>query len=206
VIITFLFLPLAKKLGGKLDVVSYHDEVEGEFRLKLIHDSRLFIIHLTFQYISVQGRKTHHTASVCVCTLSSLCVCFSVAKGKPPGAPSEILASETDRTYVVLSWKAPAYSSRAPMWYYIEKVTQHPTVPNTAGNRPTLFTRSGLKEQDHTVCIPANLSPFGEIHRFEIEIGHPSESCFGVGGVNWPAGVYKIGVRHGENAVWCSSQ
>ncbi|TNN55141.1 Myomesin-2 [Liparis tanakae] len=61
----------AKKLGGKLDVVSYHDEVE--------------------------------------------------AKGKPPGAPSDILASETDRTYVVLSWKAPAYSSRAPMWYYIEK-------------------------------------------------------------------------------------
>lgn len=66
VIITFLFLPIVKKLGGKLDVVSYHDEVEGEFRLKLIHDSRLFIIHLTFQYISVQGRKTHHTASVCV--------------------------------------------------------------------------------------------------------------------------------------------
>lgn len=31
-------------------------------------------------------------------------------------------ASETDRTYVVLSWKAPAYSSKAPMWYYIEKV------------------------------------------------------------------------------------
>jgi len=26
-------------------------------------------------------------------------------------------------------------------------------------------------------CIPANLSPFGEIHRFEIKIGHPSESC-----------------------------
>jgi len=24
---------------------------------------------------------------------------------------------------------------------------------------------------------PANLSPFGEIHRFEIKIGHPSESC-----------------------------
>lgn len=27
----FLYLPVAKKLGGKLDVVSYHDEVEGEF-------------------------------------------------------------------------------------------------------------------------------------------------------------------------------
>jgi len=25
--------------------------------------------------------------------------------------------------------------------------------------------------------IPANLSPFGEIHRFEIKIGHPRESC-----------------------------
>ncbi|XP_074469507.1 myomesin-2 isoform X3 [Sebastes fasciatus] len=61
----------AKKLGGKLDVVSYHDEVEAE--------------------------------------------------GKPPGAPSGMFASETDRTYVVLSWKAPAYSSSAPMWYYLEK-------------------------------------------------------------------------------------
>lgn len=61
----------AKKLGGKLDVVSYHDDVEAE--------------------------------------------------GKPPGKPSGIYASETDRTYVVLSWKAPAYFSKAPMWYYIEK-------------------------------------------------------------------------------------
>uniref|UniRef100_A0AAQ5XNH5 Myomesin 2a n=1 Tax=Amphiprion ocellaris TaxID=80972 RepID=A0AAQ5XNH5_AMPOC len=61
----------AKKLGGKLDVVSYHDEVEAD--------------------------------------------------GKPPGVPSGMYASETDRTYVVLSWKAPAYSSTAPMWYYIEK-------------------------------------------------------------------------------------
>lgn len=60
-----------KKLGGKLEVVSYHDEMEDE--------------------------------------------------GKPPAAPTAIHASETDRTYVVLSWKAPAYSSRAPMWYYIEK-------------------------------------------------------------------------------------
>ncbi|XP_071397105.1 myomesin-2 [Centroberyx affinis] len=61
----------AMKLGGKLDVVSYHDDLEAE--------------------------------------------------GKPPGAPSGMYASETDRTYVVLSWKAPAYSSKAPMWYYIEK-------------------------------------------------------------------------------------
>ncbi|XP_010794773.1 myomesin-2 [Notothenia coriiceps] len=61
----------AKRLGGNLDVVSYHDEVEAE--------------------------------------------------GKPPGAASGMCASETDRTYVVLSWKAPAYSSKAPMWYYIEK-------------------------------------------------------------------------------------
>uniref|UniRef100_A0A4W6CN74 Myomesin 2 n=1 Tax=Lates calcarifer TaxID=8187 RepID=A0A4W6CN74_LATCA len=63
----------AKKLGGKLDVVSYHDEVEGGFLIK------------------------------------------------PPGAPSGISVSEIDRTYVVLSWKAPAYFSSAPMWYYIEK-------------------------------------------------------------------------------------
>jgi len=64
------------------------------------------------------------------------------------------------------------------------------------------------------LCIPANLSPFGEIHRFEIKIGHPSESCRSEeflfwgsgGGVNWPAGVYEIAVRHGENVKWCSSQ
>uniref|UniRef100_A0A8C5FEX9 Myomesin 2 n=1 Tax=Gadus morhua TaxID=8049 RepID=A0A8C5FEX9_GADMO len=45
----------------------------------------------------------------------------SMPEGKPPGVSSGIYASETDRTYVVLSWKAPAYSSKAPMWYYIEK-------------------------------------------------------------------------------------
>ncbi|XP_061621977.1 myomesin-2 isoform X2 [Phyllopteryx taeniolatus] len=60
-----------KKLGGRLDVVSYHDEVEAE--------------------------------------------------GKPPGSPSGIYASETDRTYIVVSWKSPAKASKAPMWYYIEK-------------------------------------------------------------------------------------
>ncbi|KAM6943350.1 M-protein, striated muscle [Xenentodon cancila] len=61
----------AKKLGGKLGVVSYHDDVEAE--------------------------------------------------GTPPGAPSGVHACEIDRTYVVLSWKAPGYSGKAPMWYYIEK-------------------------------------------------------------------------------------
>uniref|UniRef100_A0A8C9Z9K2 Myomesin 2 n=1 Tax=Sander lucioperca TaxID=283035 RepID=A0A8C9Z9K2_SANLU len=49
-----------ERLHGKLDVVSYHDDVEAD--------------------------------------------------GKPPGAPSGIYASETDRTYVVLSWKCMADS------------------------------------------------------------------------------------------------
>lgn len=48
---------------------------------------------------------------------------YSPEEGKPPGAPSGIRVSEIDRTYVVLSWKAPAYGGKAPMWYYIEKVT-----------------------------------------------------------------------------------
>lgn len=61
----------AMKLGGKLDVVTYHDEFEAE--------------------------------------------------GKAPEAPSNVYASETDRTYVVLSWSAPVYHGKAPMWYYIEK-------------------------------------------------------------------------------------
>uniref|UniRef100_W5K8Y1 Myomesin 2 n=1 Tax=Astyanax mexicanus TaxID=7994 RepID=W5K8Y1_ASTMX len=61
----------AMRLGGKLDVVTYHDDLEAE--------------------------------------------------GKAPEAPSNVYASETDRTYVVLSWSAPAYHGKAPMWYYIEK-------------------------------------------------------------------------------------
>uniref|UniRef100_A0A9J8A891 Myomesin 2 n=1 Tax=Cyprinus carpio carpio TaxID=630221 RepID=A0A9J8A891_CYPCA len=44
-------------------------------------------------------------------------------EGKAPGPPSKVCASETDRTYVVLSWVPPVYHSKAPMWYYIEKVT-----------------------------------------------------------------------------------
>lgn len=97
----FLNLCVARKLGGKADFVSYHDEVEGEFLLK----------------------QAHYEDNI-MCLLNNLpvCVCFCVAEGKPPAAPTGIHASETDRTYVVLSWKAPAYSSKAPMWYYIEKV------------------------------------------------------------------------------------
>lgn len=49
-------------------------------------------------------------------------VFLCVAEGKPPAPPTGIDASETDRMYVVLRWNAPAYSSKAPMWYYIEKV------------------------------------------------------------------------------------
>ncbi|TRY90325.1 hypothetical protein DNTS_018623, partial [Danionella cerebrum] len=44
------------------------------------------------------------------------------AEGKAPGPPSKVSASETDRTYVVLSWVPPVYHSKAPMWYYIEKL------------------------------------------------------------------------------------
>ncbi|CAB1338542.1 unnamed protein product [Coregonus sp. 'balchen'] len=61
----------AVMLGGKLDVVTYHDDVED-------------------------GKKV-------------------------PGTPSKLRASETDRTYVVLSWKPAPYHGRAPVWYYIEK-------------------------------------------------------------------------------------
>uniref|UniRef100_A0A674F2I6 Myomesin 2 n=1 Tax=Salmo trutta TaxID=8032 RepID=A0A674F2I6_SALTR len=40
---------------------------------------------------------------------------------KVPGTPSKLHAPETDRTYVVLSWKPAPYHGRAPVWYYIEK-------------------------------------------------------------------------------------
>jgi len=68
----------------------------------------------------------HACVHTCLCAWSwrfsiSGCLAFA-AEGTPPGSPSGIYASETDRTYVVLSWKASAYSSKAPMWYYIEKV------------------------------------------------------------------------------------
>ncbi|KAK2853012.1 hypothetical protein Q7C36_008213 [Tachysurus vachellii] len=61
----------ATRLGGKLAVVTYHDDLEAE--------------------------------------------------GVAPGAPSKVYASETDRTYIVLSWTPPEYHDKAPMWYYIEK-------------------------------------------------------------------------------------
>ncbi|XP_063047448.1 myomesin-2 [Engraulis encrasicolus] len=61
----------ATKLGGKLDVVTYHDDLEAD--------------------------------------------------GAAPGVPTNVRVSEADRTYVVLKWTAPAYSSRAPMWYHLEK-------------------------------------------------------------------------------------
>ena len=36
--------------------------------------------------------------------------------------PTEVHASEINRTYVVLSWKPPSLRGRAPLWYLIEKV------------------------------------------------------------------------------------
>lgn len=101
------------------------------------------------QYIFLYRKET-----VVASLLHLLCVGFSAAEGKPPGAASGIHASEIDRTYVVLSWRAPAYFSKAPMWYYIEKVTWS-TVNDGSCNRPTALSvwkcRSGLKEQDKTL-------------------------------------------------------
>lgn len=93
-----LLLPVAKKLGGKLEVVSFDEDLEGE----------------------CVGHEPPWSWTQSVETEQGVCGC--AAEGKPPAAPAGLYASETDRTYVVLSWKAPAYSSKAPMWYYIEKV------------------------------------------------------------------------------------
>ncbi|KAG5279038.1 hypothetical protein AALO_G00105430 [Alosa alosa] len=38
-----------------------------------------------------------------------------------PGPPSDVHASEINKTYVVLSWMPPSPSGRAPLWYLIEK-------------------------------------------------------------------------------------
>jgi len=49
--------------------------------------------------------------------------------------------------------------------------------------------RFQIKPECQTVnFIPANLSPFGEIHRFEIKIGHPRESCRSEGFFFWARG------------------
>lgn len=71
----------------------------------------------------LEGECLGHEPPLVEDTRSLINVCRA-AEGKPPAAPAGVYASETDRTYVVLSWKAPAYSSKAPMWYYIEKVLQ----------------------------------------------------------------------------------
>lgn len=80
-------------------------------------------VHSSVQTVppSIMSNLSVKRVYFCVC----VCVFSCVDEGKPPAAPTAIYASETDRTYVVLSWKAPAYSSRAPMWYYIEKVMPH---------------------------------------------------------------------------------
>ncbi|XP_065106518.1 myomesin-2 isoform X1 [Paramisgurnus dabryanus] len=62
----------ALQLGGRLDIVTYYDDLEAE--------------------------------------------------GKAPGPASNVCVIETDRTYVVLTWVAPVYHGKAPMWYYIEKL------------------------------------------------------------------------------------
>ncbi|KAI4900076.1 hypothetical protein NFI96_019252 [Prochilodus magdalenae] len=87
----------ATRLGGKLDVVSYHDDLEGSVRF-------LLIVEYYFESRTDDIGRT-----------------FPRAEGNAPGAPSNVYASETDRTYVVLSWKPPVYHGKAPMWYYIEK-------------------------------------------------------------------------------------
>lgn len=42
------FPPVAKKLGGSLDVVSYHDEVEGSFLAKVKHLSISILYDLRY--------------------------------------------------------------------------------------------------------------------------------------------------------------
>uniref|UniRef100_A0A7N6AKZ2 Myomesin 2 n=1 Tax=Anabas testudineus TaxID=64144 RepID=A0A7N6AKZ2_ANATE len=71
--------------------------------------------------ISKPSRMSDPIAALDPTEFESICVCLCAAEGKPPGVPAGVHATEIDRTYVVLSWKAPAYSSKAPMWYYIEK-------------------------------------------------------------------------------------
>jgi len=41
--------------------------------------------------------------------------------------------------------------------------------------RPNIFYIDVFSDKS-VAFIPANLSPFGEIHRFELKIGHPRES------------------------------
>uniref|UniRef100_A0A3B3D3C5 Myomesin-2-like n=1 Tax=Oryzias melastigma TaxID=30732 RepID=A0A3B3D3C5_ORYME len=98
----------AKKLGGQLDVVSYHEVEEGENLSKFLWTISANIGSVRFVFD--------------IMLVIYVFFCFWVAEGNPPGVPSGVQVCEIDRTYVVLSWKSPPYYSKAPMWYYLEKL------------------------------------------------------------------------------------
>ncbi|XP_043917836.1 myomesin-2 [Protopterus annectens] len=52
-----------------------------------------------------------------------LVICEDDLEGevKVPGSPTNVYASETSKTYVVLSWEPPVPRGREPLMYYIEK-------------------------------------------------------------------------------------
>lgn len=104
-----LFTFAAKKLGGQLDVVSYHEVEEGENLSKFLWTISANIGSVRFVFD--------------IMLVIYVFFCFWVAEGNPPGVPSGVQVCEIDRTYVVLSWKSPPYYSKAPMWYYLEKVS-----------------------------------------------------------------------------------
>lgn len=42
-----------------------------------------------------------------------------------PGPPTNVHATEINKTYIVLSWTPPSPRGRVPVWYLIEKVCVH---------------------------------------------------------------------------------
>ncbi|XP_066552890.1 M-protein, striated muscle isoform X2 [Amia ocellicauda] len=64
---------------------------------------------------------------------------------KIPGPPTNVHASETNRTYVVLSWEPPVPRGREPLMYYIEKA------PATGGNWQRVNTQIPVRSPRYAV-------------------------------------------------------
>ena len=65
--------------------------------------------------------QCNHKSQVCYSETDFL-LCTCVGYVTLPGPPTEVHASEINRTFIVLSWTPPNPCGRAPLWYLIEKV------------------------------------------------------------------------------------
>lgn len=53
--------------------------------------------------------------------INKLLIYFCLVYVTIPGPPTNVHATEINKTYIVLSWTPPSPRGRAPVWYLIEK-------------------------------------------------------------------------------------